>query len=128
MKYLKLFEYYNESSTEELVKSLTDDEARYYLSWKRENITREEFEKLKSIQNKYYNSEDHTIKYDPNRTHYTLIKYDNQFKTVALPIEIVKIGDDWWIVTYVYNRAFPDDCNYLCDTIDGVEEWFRENL
>ena len=124
MKYLKLFEEHREY----LFRSLTDNEYKYYLGWKKEKINENEFEKLKSIQSKYYNSEYHTIKYDENRTHYTFIKYDNQFKTVTLPIEITKIEDDWWIVTYVSNRgAFPDDCNYLCDTIDGVEEWFRYN-
>ena len=124
MRYLKLFEDYSES----MYRSLTDDESKYYLNWKKEKITQPEFERLKSIQEKYYKSDEHIIKYDENRVHYTFIKYDNQFKTVTLPIEIAKIGDDWWVVTYVYNRAFPDDCNYLCDTIDGVEEWFRENL
>lgn len=125
MIYLKLFEDYSES----MYSSLTDDESKYYLNWKKEKITQTEFERLKSIQEKYYKSDEHIIKYDENRTHYTFIKYDNQFKTVTLPIEITKIGDDWWVVTYVSNRgAFPDDCNYLCDTIDGVEEWFKENL
>lgn len=28
----------------------------------------------------------------------------------------------------MYSMGFPNDCNYICDTIDGVEEWFRENL
>ena len=125
MKYLKKFE----NHSEDLVRSLTEEEFKYYSGWRKEKIIEEEFERLKSIQNEYYRSEDHIIKYDPNRTHYTFIRYDKQFKTVALPIEITKIVDDWWIVTYVSNRgAFPDDCNYLCDTIDGVEEWFREKL
>ena len=50
--------------------------------------------------------------------------------TTILPNMILhKIEDDWWIVSYVYNvGSFPDDCHFLCDTLEGVEEWFRESL
>lgn len=126
MKYLKRF---NESNSDGLVRKLTDQEAKYYLSWNKEIITHSEFERLKDIQLKYYKEDDYIIKYEKSRVHYTFIKYDKQYKTVTLPIEITKIEDDWWVVTYVSNRgAFPDDCTYLCDTLDGVEEWFRDKL
>lgn len=126
MKYLKNF---NESNSEELSRQLTDQEAKYYLERNREEISENEFLRLKEIQFKYYRDLPvYDIVYKKGSTRYTFNNLDNKFK-VNIPITIDKIEDDWWIVTYVYNRgAFPDDTFWLCDTIDGVEVWFEDNI
>ena len=131
MRYLKKF---NESNSDTLVRNLTGEEAKYYIDWKREIITKKEFEKISYIKDKYYKelsqegTEVFPIKYDEKATEYKLRQFVKVYR-VELPISIIKIVDDWWIILYHYNvGAFPDDCTFLCDTIDGVEEWFKNEL
>ena len=123
MKYLKSF---NESiGGDDLYRQLGEDEYKYYLERTREVINREEFLRLKDIQFNYYRDDNNIIVYKEDSSEYNFNYLSNPYR-VNLPVKVIKIDDDWWIVIFIDNvGGFPEDSIWLCDTIDGVEQWFK---
>ena len=116
MKYLRSF---NESiGGDDLYRQLSDDESKYYLDRSSEVINRREFLRLKDIQFNYYRDDNHVIVYDEGNSEYTFDYSVNHL--LDSPLTVIKIDDDWWII------ISEEDSIWLCDTIDGVELWFKE--
>lgn len=124
MKYLKSF---NESiGGDDLYRQLSGDESKYYLERTREVINHEEFLRLKDIQFNYYRDDNNIIVYKDGSVRYSFNYLNNPYR-VNLPVTVIKIDDEWWVVIFIDNvGGFPEDSIWLCDTIDGIEKWFKD--
>lgn len=119
MKYLKLFEYYNEYYDEvsswDFYNSMHSDESPDLTF----NLTDDELNNVKKI----FSTASFSLKVD--NENFEDLSYDVKFLSIDISgdvfIHVYKMDDEWYMVYYC------DAGKYKCDDIDNFNDWYESH-